>query len=321
MSVAILMATPSARGLFCRAVVQSGSASATVTPATSATVAACVADAADLKAPDADAWRGLPLDRLIAAEHAVACKVLSRRERRLPELAMAGVPMAFQPTSGTEALPAPPLAAIRDGCAAGIDLLTGNCAEEVLSILKAWPRQLGVAPGQDVPEPTVLTLAGLITGGRGVTPQASVDAYREIHTGASSLDVAGAMLSDWGFRMPGLALAEAQADHADVFLYELSWRGSGVWGAGHALDLPLVFDTCGTETGRFLTGGTDPKELVAGVHGAWVSFAQDGRPSDTRLPKWPTFDTIRRRCLLLDDPFRAVEAHRAREHALWNQLH
>lgn len=320
MSVATLMATPLARGLFRRAVVQSGSASATVTSETSATVAACVAEAAGLEVPGADAWRDLPLDRLIAAEQAVASKVLARRERRLPELAMAGVPMAFQPASGTEVLPVPPPAAIREGCASGIDLLTGSCADEVLSIIKAWPQQLGVGPGQDVPEPTVLALAALITGGRGVTPQAFVDAYREIHAGASLLEVAGAMLSDWGFRMPGLALAEAQADHAEVFLYELSWRGPGVWGAGHAADLPLVFDTFDTETGQFLTGGRDPRDLVAGVHGAWVSFAQDGRPRNTRLPDWPTFDTIGRQCLILDEPFRTVEAHRAREHALWESV-
>lgn len=65
------------------------------------------------------------------------------------------------------------------------------------------------------------------------------------------------LFGDWAFQLPSERLADAQSSHGRVYAYELAWvspGAGGLWGAGHVLDIPLVFDTCETDVGKYLTG-------------------------------------------------------------------
>ena len=90
------------------------------------------------------------------------------------------------------------------------------------------------------------------------------------------------VLSDWLFRMPSLHLAERAA--AAVHFYELTW--SGVLGACHGLDVPLVFGNLTSGLPATLIDDLAAAEAVsAHMRAAWIAFATNGDPG------WPTFDS------------------------------
>ncbi len=97
--------------------------------------------------------------------------------------------------------------------------------------------------------------------------------------------------SDWLFRMPALALADAQvAAGGPAYLYELTWPApglGGVLGACHGLDVPLVLGNLTAGQPALLVGDPTPEAeaMSAQLRGAWTAFAADGDPG------WPSWDT------------------------------
>ncbi len=92
------------------------------------------------------------------------------------------------------------------------------------------------------------------------------------------------VLSDWLFRMPSLRLAERAVGQVSVHVYELTF--SGVLGACHGLDVPLVFGNL--TSGQPATLIDDPvaaEAVSAHMRAAWIAFATGGDPG------WPPFDS------------------------------
>ena len=73
--------------------------------------------------------------------------------------------------------------------------------------------------------------------------------------------------------------------------------GGGIFGACHALDVPLVFGTLDQALGALLIGTPPPPEAVE-VSGqmqmAWTAFARDGDPG------WPAYDEQHREARVFD---------------------
>ena len=320
-SVATLLAMPAVRGLFRRGIAQSGAAHHGIASDHAVTVTSCMAEELGLDDGGLDAWRKVPLDRLLAAEQAVASRVLARQEPRLWELAMSSLPMPFQPTVGTEALPVRPIEGIRSGIARGIDLMVGTTMEELAAILRTSPEVVGVGRGEDLAPGAVELMAAMCFAATATPPTEVVKTYRASRPRATNLELFAAMLSASAFGVPAVRLAEAQADHATVHAYRLDWKSpaaGGLWGAGHALDIPLVFDTCETGLGQFLTRGAAPRSLVDAVHGAWVAFATHGSPEHAGLPAWPSYDTIRRATMCFETPSSVLDDPNADERRIWD---
>ena len=306
MSVGALMAAPPARGLFRRAVAQSGAAHNGMSPGSAEGVASYVAELLGIDVKDLGALRAFPLDRLLEVEKVVGTAGLTRREaHRWPELAAEASTMVYQPVWGTAALPERPIDVIWQGSAAGIDLLVGTTADEMGGLLRVAGETMGVQPGGDIPVQLVDAIAGMIFGFEGPAAASALLEYRSARPGAANIDVLGAVMTDWTFRIPAIRLAEAQAKHGSVYAYRFGWPTpafDGHYGAGHGLELPFVFDTASTELGVFLAGDGAPAELIGQVHSAWVAFCHTGDPGHAGLPPWATYDVNGRATMRLDVP-------------------
>jgi para-nitrobenzyl esterase len=108
------------------------------------------------------------------------------------------------------------------------------------------------------------------------------------------------VFSDWLFRMPTLHLAQAHAASGGrTFLYELRAEApgsGGVFGACHALDVPLVFGDPGS-LGVALIGDQPTEEFRALgdlMRSEWLRFAECGEPG------WPVYGTERRTTRVYD---------------------
>jgi para-nitrobenzyl esterase len=261
MSVGALLGSPRARGLFARAIAQSGAASNCSSRDEAAQVARGFLGVLGLDSRDAARLSELPIERLIAAQ----------LELRRLALALSGLP--YQPVVDGDLLPVPPLDAIRAGNARGVDLLVGTNRDEWNLFLLADPgaRALGEADLR-----------------RRLRAGLEPDSAERIHTlyrGALPDHSPWARWSAYQthriFLAPAERLAAAQARHAPTWSYLFSWSSPLVrrrLGACHALEVPLLFGTFEHPLLRalYLGGGrAAARELQA----AWLGFARDGRPA------------------------------------------
>lgn len=261
MSVASLMAMPSAEGLFRRAIVQSGGGHLVLSAATAARVAGHVAD--EVGVPLEDLPQVLP-QRLVEAQQALAVRIQS-----VPDAAGWGGAavnaMVYEPVVDGHVLPDLPIRRIAAGSAAGIDLLVGSTRDEY---------RLFLVPFGNMDRATEATLQA-IAAEYGL-PEGALDEYRAVRPDASPGMLLTDVVTDWLFRIPTIRIAEA---HAGTHVYEFDWASpefDGKLGACHALELGFVFDTLHSTVG--LAGHEPPQELADAMHRAWVAFATDGDP-------------------------------------------
>jgi para-nitrobenzyl esterase len=302
MSVATLMTSPAAQGLFHRAIVQSGGATAACTLDDARLVSAELA--AHLGVPaTADAFGALDPDDVLTAQTALAQAIQADPDpQRWGASTLRGGLgiMSLFPVVDGDVVPDVPQARIAAGSAAGMPLLTGTTREEYRLFLVST----GLAD-------TVTTEMLPVLAARYGWPPRAVDAYTANRPGASAGDIASAILTDAAFRVPTTALAAAQhAAGGPVHCYELGWPTPvGGLGACHALELGFVFDTLGT--GSALAGETAPQQLADQMHRAWVAFARDGDPG------WTAWTPDAPAVMTFDVTSEVVTGPRADELALW----
>jgi para-nitrobenzyl esterase len=281
MSVTTLMSLPRARGLFARAITQSGAAQAVADPADAALVTRELQVAAGRPATAASLAQ-VSLPELIAAQVTVRDALSAQPDPARFGATIVASTMAFIPVADGVLIPEHPLAAITAGAGAKIPLLTGTTTDEF---------RLFVVPTGLAALVTEEALPGLAAG-LGIAAPVT-DLYRASRQDDSPGDVLAAILTDGFFRLPALAVAEARSPgpaqaaepQAPTYVYEFAWPSpvSGL-GACHSLEIPFVFDNLSAEGAERALGATPPQALADRMHAAWIAFARDGDPG------WRTFD-------------------------------
>ncbi len=302
MSVATLMTSPAAQGLFHRAIVQSGGATAACSLDDARLVSAELA--AELGVPaTAEAFGELDPDDVLAAQTAVALAIQAdpNPQRWGASILKGGLGiMSLFPVIDGDVVPEVPQAGIADGLAAGMPLLLGTTKEEYRLFL--------VSSGLvDAVSTEMLPMLAARYG----WPTEAIETYTANRPDASAGDIASAILTDAAFRVPTTALAAAQhAAGGTVYTYEFAWPTPvGGLGACHALELGFVFDTLGQ--GSAMAGETAPQQLADEMHLAWVAFARDGDPG------WIAWTPDDPAVMTFDLESEVVNGPRADELALW----
>ncbi|MFI5044632.1 MAG: carboxylesterase family protein, partial [Acidimicrobiales bacterium] len=275
MSIGVLMAMPSATGLFHRAILQSGASRNVSSPDHANAVARGLLDALDATPEQVvDA----PVDALLAAQTVVTGRL------------GVGV-LPFQPVVDGHVIPLPPLDVLAAGALAGIDVVIGTTADEA-KLFTAFVPKLLEAGDSDVARRIERTL--------GHDPTDLIAVYRKRLGDASPREVFDAAFTDWVFRIPAIELAElAVAAGSAVWMYEFAERSDsfeGLLGACHAIDVPFVWDNLSARGVRMILGErTDARrELASLIADAWVRFATTGDPNPAGSNEWPGYDIARR---------------------------
>lgn len=297
MSVSTLMAMPAARGLFRRAIPQSGAASNGISAPTATMIAGHMLDILGVSPGDLDALDRVPSELMLQTQQKLSDELTETRDPgRFGEAAAWA--MAFQPTWGTPALPEQSLVAIAGGSAADIDVMIGTTAEEALIFLVDLKDMFNE-------ELVQATLQGTF-GAAGKDGQAAFLAYKEAHPDAEDHELVAAVETHRMFAVPAIRLADAQVAHnPNLWMYRFDWRtpaAGGAWGAHHFLEVPFAFDQLDNPQAQGFVGDDPPQKLADDTHAAWVAFAKTGDPNNAALPDWPRYDTETRPTMRFDLP-------------------
>ncbi len=282
--IAALLAMPDASGLFTRAIAQSVPGTF-FTPDLAADVTRAVAAAAAVPATYEGLSEAEPA-RLVGASMNVTGRM--REFAQWGPVRLTDTP--FSPVVDGEVLPRAPWRALLSGAARDVELLTGHNRDEYRLFL-AMSGRLGRISDEDAA--TVLENFAPAPDGPG--------GYRKVYPDADAGRLFELVFSDWLFRMPTLHLAQAHAaSGGKTFLYEL-WAEApadpGLFGACHALDVPMVFGSAGLGISAVLTGDQpSPEFLALGdlMRSEWLQFAVRGDPG------WPVYGTVHRTTRIYD---------------------
>ncbi|PIB39232.1 carboxylesterase/lipase family protein [Maribacter sp. 4G9] len=101
---------------------------------------------------------------------------------------------------------------------------------------------------------------------------------------------------DTMFRPGAVAQANRKAGlegGADVYMYLFTWQSpvfDGKYKSLHCMELPFVFNTV-DKANHMTGGGGEAHALADKMSQAWINFATTGNPNTDNLPEWPAYNT------------------------------
>lgn len=137
-------------------------------------------------------------------------------------------------------------------------------------------------------------------------------------------DAVVTFLGDGNFRIASIRLAEVQSRFAPTYMYQFTYRSPVTgrngrpYGASHSMELPFVFGT----TPSLAEGVTGPSsrwgDLQERTMDAWLAFARTGNPATSELD-WPAYDSSRRATMILGPTSTVADDPHADERLAWSE--
>jgi para-nitrobenzyl esterase len=276
--VTSLMNAPSAKGLFHKAIVESGSYLTGFTePSVSKRVAAALLEELQLQPSQVDSLQTIPYEKLNAAGKKALSKVGAALKAEGKTLPQSG--LSWGPNLDGSFLPYQPTDAAAVEIAKNVPMLVGSTKNEFTPFI----------PGsRDITMENAKANLQKKYGDKTDAYMAAVKkAYPETTKPSDYIDI------DVLFR-PGTishANLKAVAGAAPVYMYLFCWQSpvmDGMYKAMHCMELPFVFDNidkCEEMTG----GGKEAYALADKMSSAWINFARTGNPGAKNLPNWPAY--------------------------------
>ena len=289
--VSVLLAMPAAKGLFHKAIVQSGSLIRTLSREEATRTTRQVLDELKIAPERVGELRYISAERLLQVLESVRESEhldVVDRERRF-----------FNPVVDGRSLPTQPWDPTAPEMSTDVPLMVGTTANEGTLLAMVDPTLFSL---DDATMRAQLKILGFSDAQLVMV----VSAYRGARPTASPTDLFFAIAADRLFRMPAITSAERKAEQgkAPVFMYLFAWNApafGGKYKAFHGLEQPFAFDNLDLAPGVW-DAKRDPRcdALAEKVSGAWVAFARTGNPNHSRLPHWNSYTSDDRHTMLFN---------------------
>ncbi len=306
-AVTTLLAMPSAKGLFHRAIPQSGAAHKySYDPQTGLENYEHLVQKLGIKKGDIKALRQVPFQKLI--EH-----------MKRPPWRVRGV-VTWGPVVDNDTLPEHPYKAIKKGSAKDIDLFTGSTLDE----FKLWTA-ISAEPidfEQEKLPGKVRRIMKFVDQDETKTKQ-MIEVYQ--YRNKTPRDILDAIRTDYEFRIPAIRLAEAQSLHQpNTYMYLFSWKSpfrGGKFGAMHGLEVCFVFNTLWDRDFAMIARKTEEtQELSEKIMDAWLAFARTGNPNHKNIPELPPYELDNRSTIFFDKDVSIQKDPFGNERVVWEGI-
>lgn len=279
--VTTLMAMPKAKGLFHKAINQSGSfRTAMLEKEDTQAIATETLKILGLNTTNVDSIQNIPFE-VLAEASGKALKVVGA------QMKAAGKPViGFGLNWGPS----------RDGT----DLPYQLSSKEALAVSKDIPFLIGTAKNEFAPFANMRFVGAsdeTIMKHIKDTYKDKADAYVKAVKKAYPNDTEAKDLLDVDTMFRPGAVQEANdksgLNGAPVYMYLFTWQSpvfDGKYKALHCMELPFVFDNIDLAN-KMTGGGEEAHQLADKMSSAWLNFAKTGNPNHAGLPEWPAYNS------------------------------
>lgn len=276
-----LMAMPKAKGLFHKAVNQSGSfRTGILEKEDTQAIGAEVLAELGLSTGQVDSLQTVPFEKLSVAGTKALKKV--EEKMKVEGKSLSGFGLGWGPSVDGEDLP--------------YQLFS----EEAFELSKNIPLLIGTTKNEFAPFANMRFVKASeadVLKHIKETYKEQADAYIAAVKKAYPADTAPKDLLDVDtmFRPGAVVQANEKSllqNGAPVYMYLFTWQSpvfDGKYKSLHCMELPFVFDNI--ERAKNMTGGgQDAHKLADKVSRAWINFAKTGNPNHSGLPNWPAYN-------------------------------
>jgi para-nitrobenzyl esterase len=306
--VSALLAMPVAKGLFHKAIIESGASVRFAEKERTTQLATAVLKQLNIAPNQLDDLQSLPIDRLSAAI-GPAQKTLPRP--RYPLLDRYN----FGPVIDGKVLPAQPYDPVATSLSDDIPLLIGGTRTE---------SSIFLAPDDAVWNRTITEedLAKRVTALAGDKAEGLLAYYKQHYPMASPTDRLFLLTTGSNFEVRSMMLGERKAARgkAAVWMYRFDWETPAYDGrlkSPHSMEVPFVFDTLAVIGDKHKKEGY--QALADKVSKSWATFARKGDPSNDSLPAWPAYTADKRNTMILNDTCTVVVDPDGEARQLWTK--
>ena len=300
-SVYTLVASPLAKGLFQRAIVESGRSNASLSLERGYAEGKAISEKFGCKADDLACLRKIPAQKILDA-------------------AAAGLQESvFEPHHDGYFLENTPRAMISSGKYNRVPILAGSNKNEI-NVMLAFRRDLrNTRPADydkkiqellEISEPEALKFSS---------------AYPLAKYGDLPLNAFGQMATDFRMGCPTYqGLAAASKFQGELYYYRFDYHDillGDYIGAVHSLEIPFVFNSMDRPPMKTLLKKENMNEMTklsSTMQGYWVNFAKIGNPNGPGIPDWPGFELNSQTVMVFDQSVRAMASGIAERCALWD---
>jgi para-nitrobenzyl esterase len=288
--VGTLLGMPDAKGLFHRAVIESGPQIKSITREDATFAAQAVLDELQIAKGDFRKLQQVPLDKLMPAYLAA-----SRKHRFTHTVT------GFAPVVDGKVLPQHIFHPSASPVMPEIPVIVGTNRTELTL------QMVGDTAAFNLDE---AGMQARVKEAFGDKAQSLIETYRKEVPNVSPSELFFLMVSDRNYCAPSMKIAERRAalGKAPVYFYYFSWEtpiNGGKMHSPHALEIAFAFDNT-EKSARFTGGGPRAAALADKMSDAWIAFARTGNPNTPKWPTWTPYDAINRASLVINDETKII---------------
>jgi para-nitrobenzyl esterase len=292
--VGTLLCMPSARGLFHKAIIMSGTILNVNTKAMTEELGKAVLKELNIDAEHVDRIKDVPYEDLYAAgQRAMAASIGTRKP---------GTPMmwGFGPTPDGEVLLQQPFQNGFADISTDVPILIGTTFNELQRL--SYDRKMTL---QEARKELVATF--------GNETDDYVKAFAKAYPDYTPQDL---LSIDWLFRPKTIITADeiAESREAKTYMYMFTWRSPVNNGSIHGHELKFCFNTLHHAENELPTPTEEDLRLADIMSSVWAQFAKTGNPNIDELPYWRSYTkdngemmVFNHQCMIRNNPDRELE--------------
>ena len=291
-----LFVTFCAKGLFHKAIVQSGSMLRTMESKYSRKIGIATVRNLGLDASSIDKISEVPYGELLAAGEKAIAQVKAEADRD----GVASFIFGWAPTVDGAVLPSQPFDPQAPAISADIPMIIGTTRHEFS--MTTYVPALRNAGREEV--------IGILKGRYGEGTERFLELFAKAYPGSKPADMLDA---DFVFRPSAIeqALRKSLQGAAPVYMYMFNWESpvlDGILRSTHCMEIPFVFNNADRHA-SMTGGGAQAMKLASKMSHCWAEFARCGKPSAEGLPEWEPFEAEKRAVMFFDNTCKMSYSH------------